>query len=192
MVLRQKHTSSAYTFDTKLRPLFKSLNDGNNMVSQLHNVAVPNLTPIVHLLQRPLEDGHKETFSDSLLSWEALDVNFGLDILLSHLDIARMVAAQAEEYQTSAKKLLQQYKSELGYDENESNDTKSGSGSVNTKRGRESRELEEVCRTEFHLRIMWGSKGVRAPRRERVIKFEQLLGVLSERLEATGDDGTEV
>ena len=56
----------------------------------------------------------------------------------------------------------------------------------------EAGELEEVCRTEFQLRLMWGSKGARAARRERVRKFDKLLGVLSERLEPPGDDGTEV
>ncbi|XP_076454975.1 LOW QUALITY PROTEIN: breast cancer anti-estrogen resistance protein 3 homolog [Babylonia areolata] len=53
-------------------------------------------------------------------------------------------------------------------------------------------ELEELFRTEFHLRLMWGSQGTGAARAQRVSKFQQLLSVLSERLEPAGNNGTEV
>ena len=161
LILRQAHTSSAFLFDTKLRPLLKSLNEGSGILP-LHNVTLPNLTPVVHLLHRDLDD------LDTLLSWESSDPISGLDFLLAHLDIARIVASQTRMYREAARAVLKEVELEVVG------------------------ELEDVCRTEFQLRLMWGSKGARAARAERLKKFEQLLGVLSERLEPPGDDGTEV
>ena len=159
LILRQMHTSSAYMFDTKLKPLLKSLHEGSGILP-LQNVTLPNLTPVVQLLHRDLDD------LDILFSWEASDPIAGLDFLLSHLDIARIVASQTRMYRTAAQAVMKEIEV------------------VD--------ELEDLCRTEFQLRLMWGSKGARATRAERLRKFEQLLGVLSERLEPPGDDGTEV
>lgn len=192
LILRQNHTSSAFTFDTKLRPLLKSLNEGNGVLLQLQDVTVPNLSPAVQLLQRELDDefdgrarggpnldGKPPRSMELLMSWEASDPIFGLDLLLAHLDIARLLAAQADVYRSTAARVLREFGGDGG-------GGGGGSGSVGGG------TLEDVCRTEFHMRLMWGSKGARAPRRDRLNKFQQLLGVLSERLEPPGDDGTEV
>ncbi|XP_070176188.1 breast cancer anti-estrogen resistance protein 3 homolog isoform X2 [Littorina saxatilis] len=159
LILRQKHTTSAYMFDTKLKALLKALNEGSGILP-LQNVTLPNLTPVVQLLQRDLDE------VDSLLSWEESDPISGLDFLLSHLDIARIVASQTKMYRQAALGVLKEVKVDG--------------------------ELEDVCRTEFQMKLMWGSKGARASRGERWKKFDQLLEVLSERLEPPGDDGTAV
>ena len=52
-------------------------------------------------------------------------------------------------------------------------------------------ELEAVFRTEFLMRLMWGSKGAKARSEERVRKFRQLLFALLDRLQPTVDVGTE-
>jgi hypothetical protein len=119
---------------------------------------------------RAANNSNNNNNSVSLLTWEAADPHAGLDFLLAHLDAARLVASQPQQYRHAASALLQQ----LAGDEH-------GDG-----------ELVEVCRTEFQMRLMWGAKGARASRAERVAKFSKLLGVLSERLEPPGDDGTMV
>lgn len=133
-------------------------------------MTIPHVTPVVHLMQRDLE-----SLAD-LLAWEAADKSrvrekeiqptYGLDFLLSHLDIIRIVASQCSMYRASAVTALSE---------------------VNVEQ-----ELEDTFRTELHLRLMWGVKGAGAPRGERVKKFDRLLTALSEKLEPPGDDGTEV
>ncbi|KAL8562845.1 hypothetical protein ACOMHN_004537 [Nucella lapillus] len=159
LILRQRHTASAFLFDTKLKALLKSLHEASGVLP-LHRVTLPNLTPVVQLLHRDLDRLH------DLLAWEASDPISGLDFLLSHLDVARVVASQTRMYRAAAQAVLDEVRVEG--------------------------VLEEICRTEFQMRLMWGSKGARASRAERMKKFEQLLLVLSERLEPPGDDGTAV
>ncbi|XP_076436953.1 breast cancer anti-estrogen resistance protein 3-like isoform X2 [Babylonia areolata] len=159
LILRQQHTASAFLFDTKLKALLKSLHESSGVLP-LHHVTLPHVTPVVQMLQRELEEAEEE------VSWERADPHWGLDFLLAHLDVARIVASQTHLYRQAARGVLGQV---------------GGEGL-----------LEDVCRTEFHMRLMWGSKGARASRPERFNKFQQLLMVLSERLEPPGDDGTEV
>lgn len=44
-------------------------------------------------------------------------------------------------------------------------------------------ELREALTTGFLRRLLWGSRGAQAPRAERLEKFQQVLSVLSQRLE---------
>ncbi|XP_025112402.1 breast cancer anti-estrogen resistance protein 3-like isoform X4 [Pomacea canaliculata] len=159
LILRQNHTTSAYLFDTKLRPLLKLLNEGNRTLP-LQNVCIPNVNPVAQLLHRDID------MCSSLMTWEACDRIFGLDLLLSHLDIGRTIASQSYMCRVAGNAIMSEVKLE--------------------------NDLEEVMKTEFHLRLMWGSKGAGAPREERLKKFEQLLMVLSEKLEKPDDHGTEV
>ncbi|XP_043075845.1 breast cancer anti-estrogen resistance protein 3 homolog [Puntigrus tetrazona] len=47
-------------------------------------------------------------------------------------------------------------------------------------------ELLEVFQTEFALRLFWGQMGAKADRKERYAKFDRILTVLSNKLEADG------
>ncbi|XP_051760230.1 breast cancer anti-estrogen resistance protein 3 homolog isoform X2 [Ctenopharyngodon idella] len=51
-------------------------------------------------------------------------------------------------------------------------------------------ELLEVFQTEFALRLFWGQMGAKAERKERWVKFDRILTVLSNKLEPDG--GSEV
>ncbi|XP_033727352.1 LOW QUALITY PROTEIN: breast cancer anti-estrogen resistance protein 3-like [Pecten maximus] len=159
MVLRQNHTSSAFTFDTKHKAALKSLNDGSGLLP-LQNVSIPDISSLVVLLERD---------DDSLtdyLPWENADPNSGLDILLTHLDTARLITAQAGLYSVTGQALLNAFTPDT--------------------------ELLDIFRTEFQMKLLWGSKGASVERTLRLNKFEQLLTVLSNRAEPPGDDGTEV
>ena len=110
-----------------------------------------------------------ERDADNLLSylpWELSDQNAGLDIFLTHLDTARLITAQSGLYRVTAQNLMQDFKPDS--------------------------QLLDIFRAEFHMRLLWGSKGVVVNRFDRQSKFEQLLTALSNRAEPPGDDGTAV
>lgn len=44
-------------------------------------------------------------------------------------------------------------------------------------------ELLEAFQTEFALRLFWGQSGAAADRKERYMKFDKILCVLSDKLE---------
>ncbi|KAL3872223.1 hypothetical protein ACJMK2_040160 [Sinanodonta woodiana] len=158
MVLRQNHTNSAYTFDTKLRPAVRALNDGSSL--PLQDISIPNIMPLALLLER---DNSTVT---NYLPWESSDVLCGLDIMLLHLDTARIITTQCTVYRNFAKSVI---------------------GDLQTDP-----EKLEMFQTEFHLRFLWGSRGVGAEQVERHTKFTQLLTVYSEKMEPPGYDGTAV
>ncbi|XP_048774300.1 breast cancer anti-estrogen resistance protein 3 homolog isoform X3 [Ostrea edulis] len=159
LVLRRNHTSSAFQFDTKLKSAYKSLMDGSGLLP-LQNVSIPDIAPLVCLLERD------ETSLANYLPWELSDQNNGLDILLIHLDTARLITAQCGLYKVTAENMMKAVKTED--------------------------VIFDTFQTEFHLRILWGAKGSVVERSERQNKYEQLLTVLSNRAEPPGDDGTAV
>nr|XP_034300991.1 breast cancer anti-estrogen resistance protein 3 homolog isoform X4 [Crassostrea gigas] len=159
LILRRNHTSSAFQFDTKLKSAYKSLMDGSGLLP-LQNVSIPDIAPLVFLLERD------ESSLTDYLPWELSDQNSGLDILLIHLDTARLITAQCGLYKVTAENVMKTVKFED--------------------------LISDVFQTEFHLRILWGAKGATVERTERQKKYEQLLAVLSNRAEAPEDDGTAV
>ncbi|XP_040292543.1 breast cancer anti-estrogen resistance protein 3 homolog [Bufo bufo] len=77
--------------------------------------------------------------------------------LLRMLQAARSYAANAEVYQKNAEDKLKGFTPEP--------------------------ELREAFKTEFSLRMFWGSKGATVEQAERYKKFDQILNVLSQKLE---------
>ncbi|XP_063424282.1 SH2 domain-containing protein 3C-like isoform X2 [Mytilus trossulus] len=159
LVLRQNHTNSAFVFDTKLKTAFKTLNDGSGLLP-LQNVCIPDIAPLVVLLERDMDTASMQ------LPWESSDPNSGLDILLTHLDTARLVTAQCGTYRINGQSIIKNFTEDV--------------------------KTCDIFRTEFHMRMCWGAKGVVVGREDRQSKFEQLLTVLSNRTESSDDDGTAV
>ncbi|KAG7242275.1 hypothetical protein INR49_023950 [Caranx melampygus] len=87
--------------------------------------------------------------------WETSD--HGCDIMLRHLDAARHVAHNAQSYTNSAQKVLQ------GFQVDE--------------------DLLEVFKTDFQLRLLWGSRGASVNQSDRYSKFNLILTALSRKLE---------
>lgn len=44
-------------------------------------------------------------------------------------------------------------------------------------------EMNEIFKTEFQMRLLWGSKGAQVNQSERYEKFNQILTALSRKLE---------
>ena len=166
LVLRQHYTASAYVFDTKLRPALITLNNATSDLP-LDNVSIPHVLPVCQVLEMtPPPQGHNSKVKSQY--WElGLDSSgTAIDVLLVHLDTARVIASQVHAYRAMAVELV---------------------NTINL----ESR-LTQVLSPEFHLLIMWGEKGWGAARHDRITKLEQIYSLLSYRYQVPGDDGTEL
>ncbi|XP_064650331.1 breast cancer anti-estrogen resistance protein 3 homolog isoform X2 [Lineus longissimus] len=158
-VLRLRHTwiafsqqfsDETYLYKMKLRPLMASLNQGTAALP-LQNVCIPHIIPLVELLERDLDTVL------SLTSWEENDPHQGMDIILAHLDTARIVTEQCGLYRIKGQSIVDKLQADT--------------------------ELLDVFSTDLHLRLLWGAKGAGVRRCDRLVKFEQLLSLLSERAE---------
>ncbi|XP_037625424.1 breast cancer anti-estrogen resistance protein 3 isoform X2 [Sebastes umbrosus] len=87
--------------------------------------------------------------------WETSDQ--GCDIMLRHLEAARNVAHNAHSYTANAQKLLQGFPCD--------------------------EDLLEVFKTDFQLRLLWGSRGASVNQSDRYNKFNLILTALSRKLE---------
>ncbi|NWW34317.1 BCAR3 protein, partial [Panurus biarmicus] len=87
--------------------------------------------------------------------WESSDQSG--EIMLRHLGTARLMAQHARTFRLTAEQLLQ------GFQPDE--------------------ELSEIFKTEFQMRLLWGSKGAQVNQSERYEKFSRILTALSRKLE---------
>ncbi|NXU07744.1 SH2D3 protein, partial [Buphagus erythrorhynchus] len=148
MVLRQRHTEGAILYEKKLKPFLKSLNEGKEG-PPLTNTTFPHIIPLVTLLERD------EALTESPEPWEATDN--GVEVVMAHLEAARLVAHHGGLYHTNAEVKLQGFQGKA--------------------------ELLEVFSTEFQLRLLWGSRGAESSQAERYEKFDKVLTALSHKLE---------
>ncbi|OPJ67850.1 SH2 domain-containing protein 3C isoform B [Patagioenas fasciata monilis] len=148
MVLRQRHTEGAILYEKKLKPFLKNLNEGKEG-PPLTNTTFPHIIPLVTLLERD------EALTDSPEPWETTDS--GVEVVMAHLEAARMVAHHGGLYHTNAEVKLQGFQGRA--------------------------ELLEVFSTEFQLRLLWGSRGAESSQAERYEKFDKVLTALSHKLE---------
>ncbi|NWR75569.1 BCAR3 protein, partial [Centropus unirufus] len=87
--------------------------------------------------------------------WESSDRS--CEIMLRHLAAARWIAQNADTFSLTSQEMLQ------GFQPDE--------------------EMSEIFRTEFQMRLLWGSKGAQVNQNERYEKFSQILTALSRKLE---------
>ncbi|XP_048802879.1 breast cancer anti-estrogen resistance protein 3 isoform X2 [Lagopus muta] len=87
--------------------------------------------------------------------WESSDQS--CEIMFRHLTTARQIAQNAETYSLTAQRMLE------GFQPDE--------------------EMSEIFKTEFQMRLLWGSKGAQVNQNERYEKFSQILTALSRKLE---------
>ncbi|KAG9477744.1 hypothetical protein GDO78_012973 [Eleutherodactylus coqui] len=115
----------------------------------LSNTTFPHIIPLITLLERdsPLLDGGDP--------WDSIDN--GVEVVMSHLEAARMVAHHGGLYRTNAEMRLQDFHPRS--------------------------DLLEVSSTEFQMRMLWGSRGAAGSQAERYDKFDKVLSALSLKLE---------
>ncbi|XP_041049344.1 SH2 domain-containing protein 3C-like [Carcharodon carcharias] len=93
--------------------------------------------------------------ADNLEAWEVSES--GVEVVMSHLEAARTIAHHGGLYRTNAELKLQ------GFQENE--------------------QVLEIFKTEFQMRLLWGSRGAEGNQVERYEKFDKVLSALSNKLE---------
>uniref|UniRef100_A0A8C1PDR9 BCAR3 adaptor protein, NSP family member n=1 Tax=Cyprinus carpio TaxID=7962 RepID=A0A8C1PDR9_CYPCA len=95
------------------------------------------------------------------VTFEGMDVwennDQGCEIMFRHLEGARAVARNADTYTCNAQRILQ------GFQPND--------------------DMLEILRTDFQLRLLWGSRGAAVDQTERYDKFKLILTALSRKLE---------
>ncbi|XP_067328041.1 SH2 domain-containing protein 3C isoform X1 [Anolis sagrei] len=148
MVLRQRHTEGAILYEKKLKPFLKSLNEGNEG-PPLSNTTFPHIVPLITLLERDT------ALPENPEPWENMDNS--VEVVMAHLEAARMVAHHGGLYHTNAEVKLQGFQPQP--------------------------ELLEVFHTEFQLRLLWGSRGAESSQSERYERFHKVLTALSHKLE---------
>uniref|UniRef100_A0A672PJN7 Breast cancer anti-estrogen resistance protein 3-like n=1 Tax=Sinocyclocheilus grahami TaxID=75366 RepID=A0A672PJN7_SINGR len=96
-----------------------------------------------------------------VVTFEGMDVwennDQGCEIMFRHLEGARAIARNADTYTCNAQRILQ------GFQAND--------------------DMLEILRTDFQLRLLWGSRGAAVDQTERYDKFKLILTALSRKLE---------
>ncbi|XP_010017895.1 PREDICTED: SH2 domain-containing protein 3C, partial [Nestor notabilis] len=116
----------------------------------LTNTTFPHIIPLVTLLERD------EALTDNPEPWGTSDN--GVEVVMAHLEAARMVAHHGGLYHTNAEVKLQGFQGRA--------------------------ELLEIFSTEFQLRgLLWASRGAESSQAERYEKFDKVLTALSHKLE---------
>ncbi|XP_062992030.1 breast cancer anti-estrogen resistance protein 3 [Elgaria multicarinata webbii] len=100
---------------------------------------------------------------DGMDVWENTD--HSCEIMLKHLATARLIAQNANLYATNAERILADFQPDD--------------------------EMNEILKTEFQMRLLWGSKGAQVNQSERYEKFNQILTALSRKLEPPQTKQTE-
>ncbi|KAK2823795.1 hypothetical protein Q7C36_020395 [Tachysurus vachellii] len=148
MTLRQRHTEGAILYEKKLKPFMKNLNEGKES-SALSNTTFPHVMPVLCLLEKGVAVGE---VSDP---WDTSE--WGVDVVMSHLEAARSIAHHGGLYRTNTESKLHDFQ--------------------------EREEVSEMFCTEFQMRLLWGSRGSEGTQNERYEKFDKVLTALSHKLE---------
>ncbi|XP_029173541.1 breast cancer anti-estrogen resistance protein 3 isoform X1 [Nylanderia fulva] len=161
-LLRQKHTDEAFSFEAKLRPTLRAMNECTN--PQAPNTTLPHLLPIALLGERSPEDvlgtvAPSGLAAAILSSWENSASDCGLSIVWSHLEAARKLAENLPLFRRNAEIALEGCRSD--------------------------ELLSDAFRTEFHIKFLWGSRGATVAPEERHLKFTQVLDAMYDKCAAS-------
>ncbi|UYV70758.1 BCAR3 [Cordylochernes scorpioides] len=139
LCMRQTHTATAFTFETKLRPSLKAMREGRE--PQAPNTCVPYLGTLLGLME-----GEEPSCP--------IGADFGLQTLLDQLEAARawMGGSLASLLIRNRQALLSQPRWDASL-------------------------LALFC-PEFHLRLLWGTRGWAEPATDRYGKLDQVLDLL--------------
>ncbi|XP_077038357.1 breast cancer anti-estrogen resistance protein 3 isoform X2 [Agelaius phoeniceus] len=152
--LRHCYTQTAIMYEKQLKPSCKALHEGQDEWTKTISAPQNNITvPLLMPLVTLLE--RQAVIFEGMELWESSDQSG--EIMLRHLGTARLMAQHAETFRRRAQQLLQ------GFQPDE--------------------ELSEIFKTEFQMRLLWGSKGAQVNQSERYEKFSRILTALSRKLE---------
>uniref|UniRef100_A0A663MH46 BCAR3 adaptor protein, NSP family member n=1 Tax=Athene cunicularia TaxID=194338 RepID=A0A663MH46_ATHCN len=152
--LRHHYTQTAIIYEKQLKPFSKALHEGEDEWNK--TVSAPQNAVTVPLLMPLITLMERQAVVfEGMDMWESSDQS--CEIMLKHLATARQIAQNAETYSLTAERMLE------GFQPDE--------------------EMSEIFKTEFQMRLLWGSKGAQVNQNERYEKFSQILTALSRKLE---------
>lgn len=161
LALRQRHTDTALAYETKLRPALKNMQECSN--PQAPNTCLPYLLSLLLILEHSFQGLSAAPRKDAiaeLLPWEHSTADYGLQLLLSHLEQQRLVMQQLPTLRRNGQIVCENVK------------------------------LDDIVldlfRTEFHLLFLWGARGAAVASWERHAKLMQVLAAMSVRCEPIG------
>ncbi|KAK0163199.1 hypothetical protein PV327_006906 [Microctonus hyperodae] len=161
-LLRQKYTDEAFSFEAKLRPTLRAMNECTN--PQAPNTTLPHVLPIALLGERASEDILGISAPSGLIAailspWETSAPDCGLSIIWAHLEAARKLVENLPLFRRNAEIALEGCRSD--------------------------ELLSDAFRTEFHIKFLWGSRGATVAPEERHLKFTQVLDAMFDKCAAS-------
>ncbi|XP_060809412.1 breast cancer anti-estrogen resistance protein 3 homolog [Amyelois transitella] len=159
-ILRRVYTDNAFMFEAKLRPCFKSMNEGTNPLPP--NTTTPYVLPPVLCFH--LFDGESsglmppdDTFPSSLMN----SLDFDFNATAAHLEAARHFPDQVEMFKRNARTVVQEMSS-LGPTLDPT--------------------LLELFRAEFHINFLWGERGAMTTPNQRFARLTDILTAMANKL----------
>ncbi|XP_057328021.1 breast cancer anti-estrogen resistance protein 3 homolog isoform X1 [Microplitis mediator] len=161
-LLRQKYTDEAFSFEAKLRPTLRAMNECTN--PQAPNTTLPHLLPVALLGERAPEDVLGTAAPSGLVGailspWENSAPDCGLSIVWAHLEASRKLVDSLPVFRRNAEIALEGWRSD--------------------------ELLTDAFRTEFHIKFLWGSRGAAVAPEERHLKFSQVLDAMYDKCVAS-------
>ncbi|VVC89117.1 unnamed protein product [Leptidea sinapis] len=169
-ILRRIYTDNAFMFEAKLRPCFKSMNEGTNPLPP--NTTTPYLIPAVMCFH--LFDGEggglmqaDDNFEGSLMN----TLEFDYSATAAHLEAARHFPEQVEMFKRNARTVVQEMSS-LGPTLDPT--------------------LLELFRSEFHINFLWGERGALTTPNQRFARLTDILTAMASKLSSQPPDSDDL
>ncbi|XP_021208199.1 SH2 domain-containing protein 3C [Bombyx mori] len=159
-ILRRIYTDNAFMFEAKLRPSFKSMNEGTNPLPP--NTTTPYILPPVLCFHLFDGDGgsliqQDDTFPGSLMN----SIEFDFNATAAHLEAARQFPSQIDMFKRNSRTVVQEM---------------SSLGPTLDPR------LLELFRTEFHINFLWGERGALTTPNQRFARLTDILTAMANKL----------
>lgn len=167
--MRRVYTDNAFMFEAKLRPCFKSMNEGTNPLPP--NTTTPYILPPVLCFH--LFDGEggglmhpDEVFPSSLMN----SLQFDFNATAAHLNAARHYPNQIDMFKRNSRTVVQEM---------------SSLGPVLDP------TLLELFRAEFHINFLWGERGALTMPQQRFARLTDILTAMANKLANQPPDADE-
>nr|XP_002130488.1 breast cancer anti-estrogen resistance protein 3-like isoform X1 [Ciona intestinalis] len=173
-LLQQRYTNNSVTLFKKLNPLLKLLDEGKGQIS-LESTCIPHIVPMLRFLENPLTEIPHYTNKTNVGSspsvpkstkdpqqqehdWWKNIPDDSFDGMLAQLNVTRTNITSRDLFQKTTQSKIFVH----GYDTGQS--------------------ISEILSTEFHMRLLFGQKGVESAQWERYAKFDRLITLIAQRI----------
>nr|XP_039269944.1 SH2 domain-containing protein 3C-like [Styela clava] len=183
--LRAKFTNNAVTFDKKLRPLLRLLDEGKGQI-RLSTTCIPHIMPLIRLLENPGPGvphlGSGESMSKKFASFGSLLDRISPTSSIGKEDSLSLHSTEKDGDKTdwwenipdeSFDSLLAHLISGRSILHNVENCKKNANSKLIDFV--ETEKVREMFTTDFQMRMLFGFKSAESPRRDRFHKFDRII-----------------